>query len=137
LEKFLGKIGIYKVYLLLQMDDSILKNILTKIGEVNPKYTLDKQVYNNGDLIQFIDNPSEEVQLSAVKENGYSIQFIENPSQEVQLAAVKKWSASIQYIQNPSEKVQLAAVNKWGLLIRYIQNPTQRVIQLVKQKDQK
>jgi hypothetical protein len=105
LEKFLGKIGIYKVYLLLQMDDSILKNILTKIGEVNPKYTLEKQVYNVGDLIQFIDNPSEEVQLAAVKENGYSIQFIQNPSERVQLAAVKQFVGSIQYIQNPTEKV--------------------------------
>jgi len=86
----LGKIGIYKVSFLLQMDDSILKNILTKIGEVNPKYSLGKQLYNNGELIQFIDNPSEELQLVAVAEDGYSIQHIQNPSEKIQLAAVKQ-----------------------------------------------
>jgi DNA-dependent RNA polymerase auxiliary subunit epsilon len=88
------------------MEKTQLKNILTKIGEVNPEYTLDKQVYNNGELIQFIENPSEEVQLAAVKENGYSIQFIENPSEKVQLAAVKENPYSIHYIENPSERVQ-------------------------------
>jgi hypothetical protein len=72
------------------MENNQLKNILIKIGETNPKYDLEKQVYKNGKLIQFIENPSEEVQLAAVKENGYSIQFIENPSERVQLAAVKK-----------------------------------------------
>jgi hypothetical protein len=127
LEKFLGKIGIYEVYLLLQMDDSILKNILTKIGEVNPKYTLDKQVYNNGKLIQFIDNPSETVQLAVVKKDPYSIRFIQNPSEKVQLEAVKKWSPSIQFIQNPTEKVQLVLVEQDPYSILYIQNPSERV----------
>ena len=101
----MGKIGIYKVYLLLQMDDSILKNILTKIGETNPKYTLEKQVYNVGELIQFIDNPSEEVQLAAVKENGLSIKYIQNPTEKVQLIVVKEIPYLIRYIKNPTEKV--------------------------------
>ena len=134
MEKFLGKIGIYKVYLLLQMDDSILKNILTKIGEVNPKYTLDKQVYNVGDLIQFIDNPSEEVQLAAVKENGLSIKYIQNPSERVQLAAVKEIPYSIQHIKNPSERVQLAAVEENPYSIHYIKNPSERVKDLYREK---
>ena len=153
----MGKIGIYEVYLLLQMDDSILKNILTKIGEVNPKYTLDKQVYNNGELIQFIDNPSEEmkqaamvqkdpssikhiqnpserVQLAAVKKFGNSIHFIPNPSETVQLEAVEKNPYSIYHIENPSEKVQLVAVRKKAYSIRYIQNPSEKVIQLARSK---
>ena len=55
------------------MENNQFKNILTKIGEVNPKYTLDKQVYNNGKLIKFIDNPSEEVQLAVVQKKPNSI----------------------------------------------------------------
>ncbi|NBP56583.1 hypothetical protein EBU71_08640 [bacterium] len=51
------------------MDKQKLKNILTKIGEVNPDYSLDKQVYNNGGLIQFMDNPTEDIWLAAVKKN--------------------------------------------------------------------
>ena len=98
------------------MEKTQLKNILTKIGETNPKYILDKQVYNVGKLIQFIDNPSEEMK---------------------QVAMVQEDPSSIKFIQNPTEKVQLLAVIQDGWLIKYIQNPTQRVIQLAKQKDQK
>jgi len=83
-----------------------LKNILTKIGEVNPEYTLDKQVYNVGRLIQFMDNPSEELQLAVVKKNGWLIRFIENPSETVQLVAVEKNPYLIQYIQNPTKMVK-------------------------------
>ena len=42
----------------------------------------------------FITNPSEEVQLEAVKRNGYAIQFITNPSHEVQVEAIKQLSIS-------------------------------------------
>ena len=87
------------------MENNQLKNILTKIGEVNPEYTLDKQVYNNGELIQFIDNPSEEVQLAAVKENSYSILYIQNPSERVQLIVVKEIPYLIRYMKNPTDKV--------------------------------
>jgi hypothetical protein len=87
-----------------------LKNIFTKIGEVNPEYNLDKQVYNKGELLQFMDNPSERIQL----------------------AAVERDLRSIYYIQNQTEEVQLLVVKKFPLLIKYIQNPTQRVIQLAR-----
>jgi hypothetical protein len=55
------------------MEKTQLKNILTKIGETNPKYDLEKQVYKNGKLIQFIDNPSEKVQLLVVIQDGWLI----------------------------------------------------------------
>jgi hypothetical protein len=109
------------------MDKEKLKNILTKIGQINPQYNLEKQVYNVGKLIQFIQNPSEKVQLAAVKKNPWAIEYIQNPSQEVQLAAVEKNSLSIRFIKNPSEKVQLNAVRKNPNSIQYIKNPTQKV----------
>ncbi|CAI3959032.1 unnamed protein product, partial [Commensalibacter papalotli (ex Botero et al. 2024)] len=43
-----------------------------------------------GYSIQYIHNPSEAVQLEAVKNDGYSIQYIHNPSEAVQIEAVKK-----------------------------------------------
>ena len=84
------------------MKNNQLKNILTKIGETNPKYTLEKQVYNFGDLIQFIHNPSQELVLEVIKKDPLSIRYIQNPSEKVQLAAVKKNSYLIQFIDNPS-----------------------------------
>ena len=38
---------------------------------------------------------TEKVKLAAVKQSGYAIQFIHNPSETVQLEAVKKESFSI------------------------------------------
>jgi len=116
------------------MENNQLKNILIKIGEVNPKYDLEKQVYNKGKLIQFIDDPSQELQLAAVKKNPFSIEYIQNPTEKVQLAAVNKWGNAIYYIQNPSETVQLAAVKDDPDSIKYIQNPTEKVIQLARSK---
>ena len=110
------------------MEKTQLKNILTKIGEVNPKYTLDKQVYNVGELIQFIDNPSEEMKQAAmVQKDPSSIKHIQNPSEKIQLVAVKKFGSSIKHIQNPSEKVQLVAVKKFGNSIHFIPNPSETV----------
>ena len=40
--------------------------------------------------IDYIDNPSEEVQLAAVNQNGYAIYYIKNPSEAVKLAAKNK-----------------------------------------------
>jgi len=46
--------------------------------------------------------------LNAVKQNGHAIQFIKNPSEEVQLVAVNQNGNAIQYIKDPSKEVQLA-----------------------------
>ena len=44
----------------------------------------------DGRAIQFIKNPTSEMQLEAVKQNGCAIQFIKNPTPEMQLEAVKR-----------------------------------------------
>ena len=67
--------------------------------------------------MQYIKNPSEAVQLEAVKNNGDAIEFIIkkgiNPSEAVQLEAVKKNGTFIKYIIeagiDPSEKVKALA----------------------------
>ena len=50
-----------------------------------------EQRQSEEDCIQYIQNPSEYVNLQAVKENGYAVQYIKNPSEETKLAAVQ-WS---------------------------------------------
>ena len=71
-------------------------------------------VKSNYEIIGFINNLSEPVQLAAVQQNGYLISFINNPSEDVQLAAVNKNGYVIKYIIEkgivPSDNVQLAAV---------------------------
>ena len=67
-------------------------------------------VKNLGIAIEYIENPSKEVQLEAVKQNGYAIEYIENPSKEVQLAAVRENGYAIQYIKTPLEEVMYEAI---------------------------
>ena len=91
-------------------------------------------VHKFGYNIQYIKNPTEKVQLAAVKQNGSSIKYIKNPSKEVQLAAVREDGYAIQYISDPSEEVQLEAVKQNGCAIQYIENPSEEIqLEAVKQ----
>ena len=49
-------------------------------------------------------------QIECVKHFGYAIQYIQNPSKEVQLAAVQRCWSNIKYIQNPTKMAQLTGV---------------------------
>jgi hypothetical protein len=105
-----------------------LGDYLEKAGKADyPMYFQKFMVSYDGTAIRFIENPSEEIQLAAIKENGLAIRYIQNPSEEVQLVAVKKYGTTIQYIQNPSEEVQLAAVKQDGYAIQFIENPSEKV----------
>lgn len=88
-----------------------------------------QQIKKHGFLIKNIPNPSEELQLLAVKNDGYwAIHWIiQNgivPSEAVQLAAVKQNGAAIERILLrdiiPSEAVQIAAIEQYADSIRYI-----------------
>lgn len=79
-----------------------------------------------GHMIEFIENPTEEMKLIAVKSSGYNIQYIDNPSEELQLIAVGSYRRVIRFIENPSEKVQLKAIEFWPKNIKYIENPTEK-----------
>jgi len=88
-------------------------------------------------VIEYIDNPSEAVQLSFIEQHGVSffigsrvaslLDIISNPSEAVQLAAVKDNGYAIECIDNPSEAVQLAAVKQNGNAITYIKNSSEEV----------
>ena len=53
------------------------------------RLTMLEAVKQDGLTIEYIVNPSKEVQLAAVKQDGDAIKFIDNPDKEVQLEAIK------------------------------------------------
>ena len=101
-----------------------------KINFYPDKYQIDA-LKGWADNIKYINNPSEAVQLAAVKEKGYdtcyALEHIKNPSEAVQLAAVKEYGDAIKFIKNPSEAVQLAAVKEDSRAFQYINNPSKAV----------
>ena len=103
-------------------------DIPVELMDENPSEQVQLEaVKQNGWNIEFIKNPSEEMQLIAVRSNGMVIQYIKNPSEEMQLIAVRKTGHAIGYIKNPSEKIQLEAVRETGNAIGYIKNPSEQV----------
>ena len=59
-----------------------------------------------GCAIKCIENPTEEMKLTAVKQNGWAISYIKNPTEEVQMLTVTKGKSYIRYIENPTDKVK-------------------------------
>ncbi len=118
-----------------------------------------KIVENEPEWLMFIKDPSEDVQLAAVRKSAYNIIYIKNPtenvqlevvrrdgekikwimdngittSKDVQLAAVSYHGSCIRHIENPSEPIQLAAVKNFADSITYIKNPYPSVIKLYKE----
>jgi hypothetical protein len=79
-------------------------------------------MYNNYWDDGEMQDPSEEIQLAAVKQNGHAIKDYKKPSVDVQVAAVKQNPNAIEHLvhwkQPIPEEVQLAAVTKDGYVIR-------------------
>lgn len=72
---------------------------------------------------------TESDQISALCVDPYSIRFINNPSEEVQITAiVYSGGLAIKHIENPSERVQLAAVKRDPHNFKHIKNPTVRTM---------
>ena len=78
-------------------------------------YIILKCVKLRPSIIQYVSNPSEEVQIASVEHSGYNIEYLENPTEAAQIAAVKNSAVALGFIKNPSEEVQLAAVRNHSM----------------------
>ena len=96
--------------------------------------TLLKKVKKNPNYIKFINNPSEELQIQAVKEIGYTIKYISDPSLEIQRKAIIQNPYAIEYFEEPCEEIQLLAINIAPKCYKCIKNPTEKVKELFKEK---
>lgn len=106
-------------------------SICENLSENNIK----KFISNCGCLIGRIVNPSEELQILAVKNNYEAIRYIKNPSKLIETIAIKSNPNSIMFIKEPSETCQLYAVYKNPELIKNIRIPIEDVQLLALQKN--
>jgi len=111
-------------------DDAILKTLVSynpyTIEYIkNPSRELQLIAVNKNILLfKYVQDPSPELQLKAVSAIGDYIRYIDNPSHQVQMAAVKQDAGALKYIDNPSHQVQMAAVTNNGNAISIIDNPS-------------
>lgn len=68
-----------------------------------------KLIANDGRMIKFIKNPSEQLQLKMVQRNGCNIKYIKDPSENIQLTAILQNSKAINYINNPTKNAKRLA----------------------------
>jgi len=95
---------------------------------INPsEEVIKKAIYNYPRSIQYLDNPTEEQQLTAINNDASSFQFINNPSETVIEEVLYIRPTTIQYIPNPTEKQMTIAVNGRAETIHYIKNPPESV----------
>jgi hypothetical protein len=88
----------------------------------------------NINVFRFIEDPSETVQLEAVRRDGHSIRFVKDPSEEVQIEAVRRYGTAIRFIKDPSDEMKLEAVRQDGDAIQFIKDPSEEVkLEAVKQ----
>lgn len=66
----------------------------------------------DGNLIQYIDNPSEELMLSAVKQNGMAIKYIlpVKQTEEIKMEAIKSNPCCFEYVYEPTIPMWLSAI---------------------------
>lgn len=84
--------------------------------------------------IEFISNPSKQIQLASVLANPDSIKFISNPDPDVQLLAVSKNPELIEFISNPCVAAQHKAVSLNSRTITLISNPDANIRLLATEK---
>lgn len=82
-------------------------------------------------MITAVENPSEKMQLAAVRQNPDLVSVLDNPTEEVQLAAVRQKADCLLQLREPTEKVCLAAIAENPEMIRYIHEPTEKMQLLV------
>lgn len=78
-------------------------------------------------MITAVENPSEKMQLAAVRQNPDLVSVLDNPTEEVQLAAVRQKADCLLQLREPTEKVCLAAIAENPELIRFISEPAEKV----------
>ena len=87
-----------------------------------------ESIKNNPRLIYFLNSETEEMQMTAVTRQLDTIEYIKEPTENVQLYVVKNNSRYISYIKNPTKKTQLYAVRADIDNITLIKNPCEMVL---------
>ena len=73
--------------------------------------------------IQYIKEPNEYIQMSAVRKDVFAISYIEKPTIDVEKLAIYNFD----YIKSPSEEIKWLAVQK-GVPIYHIKNLTTEML---------
>jgi hypothetical protein len=107
------------------------KRYLINFAKFDAYYVQKLLVKYNGNMIRYINDPTEEIQRLAVQQNGCAIQFIKNPTEKIQKLAVQRNGFAIEFINDPTEDVKKLAVQQDEFAIKYINAQFSKIYILV------
>ena len=92
-------------------------------------------VQKNGWAIEYIKEPSVEVQKLAVKQNGYALRYVDNKTEEICKLAVQQNGLALQYIVDQTDEICELAVKENGLALQYVENQNEEICKLAIQQN--
>ena len=66
--------------------------------------------------------------LTAVKQNGYVLEYVKEQTDEICLAAVKRNSGALDYVIKQTDEICLAAVKQDGYALQYVKNKIMKYV---------
>lgn len=116
------------IFTVLKRDESFKKyfstDLLNKINDITDQAQL-AILSEEPELIKHIKNHSEQFLFEAVKVNPMVIRYLSDPSEAVQLAAVRENGLVIQYLKAPSVNVKVKAIENNYKAVQFIDNITE------------
>lgn len=112
-----------KIETIKKEDISNFKNVVNPSEELQIRAV--KSDYRN---LQYINNPSLRVKLNAIKQNAEALTYINNPTEDFLMNAIRVNNQSLKYINNPTEDFLISVIQKEPKAIEYINNPSEHLI---------
>lgn len=101
--------------------------IMKELGYPFDEQKIENYVSLYPDFLQFIEHPSEDLIIAAVRVDHNAILHVDELSEKVQLIAVNASSYAIQGIRNPTDKVLLTAIHKCPDVFELVDKPSDTV----------
>lgn len=119
-----------KIETIKKEDISNFKNVVNPSEELQIRAV--KSDYRN---LQYINNPSLRVKLNAIKQNAEALTYINNPTEDFLMNAIRVNNQSLKYINNPTEDFLISVIQKEPKAIEYINNPSEKILLEIVNKD--
>lgn len=100
---------------------------MKELGYHFPDNQIENHIQQYPKLLQFIDNPSDDIIIAAVRKDPLVIEYVDNPSERVQFAAVHGSPYAIQAMRNPTDKVLIRTINDHPSVFELIDRPSENV----------
>ncbi|MBN2096405.1 hypothetical protein JW752_03305 [Candidatus Peregrinibacteria bacterium] len=97
---------------------------------INDESTLIEIIKNNPADIRYVKNPSETLQLVAVKANGCVVEYIKNPGKTILGEAVKNCPTALNFLKDLPDDIVKLALESYPEGITYLEDPDEELMSL-------